>query len=58
MPNGFFAQYLQKRSKAEKKEHEHQILYNQINLGSKLLLQHAILIFWNKFAIKSTIVKK
>ena len=45
MPNGFFGQYLQKWSKAEKKEHEHQILHNQINLGSKLLLQHAILIF-------------
>ena len=45
MPNGFFGQYLEKRSKAEKKEHEHQILHSQINLGSKLLLQHAILIF-------------
>ena len=44
--------------KQKKKEHEHQILHNQINLGSKLLLQDAILIFWNKFAIKSTIVKK
>ena len=45
MPNGFFGQYLQKRSKTEKKEQHHRILHNQISLGSKFQLQHTILVF-------------
>ena len=45
MQNEFFGQYLQKRSKTEKKEHHHQILHNQISVGSKFQLRQTILIF-------------
>ena len=47
-----------KRSLKQKKEHHHRILHNHIILGSKFQLQHTILIFWNKFPIKRSIVKR
>ena len=42
--NGFFGQYLQKRSKTIN-EHQHRILHIQISLRSKFQLQQTILIF-------------
>ena len=46
------------RSKRAKNKNHHQILDIRISLGSKFQLQQIILIFWNKFPKKRTLLVK
>ena len=52
MTNSFFGQNLQKRSKTEKKEHDHRIWHIRNSLGTKFQFELTISMFWTKLTQK------